>query len=208
MPTTALVVIVRAPALGQVKTRLARDVGDARALATYRELLRITATAATGWPGPVRLATAGDDAAFAGTGLEHLPRERQPDGHLGLRIAAALRLGLAVAPRTIVIGSDCPGLDVRSLQAVVDLLTGAAVAFGPAGDGGFWSIATSTPAVAAVVADADVPWSTADTLAVLRRRLDAAGLPSALGPRLDDCDTEADLRRAVAAGLLPAESQP
>lgn len=195
--------MARAPELGRVKSRLARDTGAAEALRVYRQLLAVTARAAAGWSGPTLLACAGDPDHFPGSGLEGLPRVPQPDGALGDRIAAALRAGLGRAPATIVIGSDCPGLDVTALRAVVAHLTNAPVAFGPATDGGFWAIATTTPATAEVVCSAAIPWSAPDTLATLRAALDERSLPSRLGPQLADCDTFADLQRALATGLLP-----
>jgi len=195
--------MAKAPALGCVKSRLARDVGDARALAVYHQLLAVTAAAAARWTGPVLLASAGDEAHFADSAVEGLPREPQPDGELGVRIAAALRAGLARAEATIVIGSDCPGLSQDALAAVVAALDEAPVAFGPAADGGFWSIATTTEATANAVQRSQVAWSCADTLAELRAELHAEGLPSRVGPLLADCDTGADLQRAIADGLLP-----
>ena len=42
LSTTALVIFVRNPILGQVKTRLAKDIGDKLALAIYLQLLQHT----------------------------------------------------------------------------------------------------------------------------------------------------------------------
>jgi glycosyltransferase A (GT-A) superfamily protein (DUF2064 family) len=42
-----LLIFAREPVLGRVKTRLAADIGDEAALATYRELLALTASAVT-----------------------------------------------------------------------------------------------------------------------------------------------------------------
>ncbi|HEX5053103.1 MAG TPA: DUF2064 domain-containing protein [Planctomycetota bacterium] len=197
----SLVVMAKAPEPGRVKMRLASSIGGPRALQVYRQLLAVTAAAANAWPGPVLLATAGDPAAFAGSGLERFECVPQPEGELGVRIAAALRAGRERAPSTIVIGSDCPGLDADALRAVAALSTIAA--FGPAVDGGFWSIATGVAATADVLERTKVPWSTSNTLALLRAELADAGLRSQLGPTLADCDTELDLRRAIAAGHLP-----
>lgn len=201
--STCLVVLARAPEAGRAKTRLAATIGEAQALQVYRRLLAITAEAALAWPGPRWLASAGDPAAFAGTGLERLPRADQPEGGLGVVIAAALALGLDRASAVLVIGSDCPGLREPALAAVAGALAAAPVAFGPADDGGFWAIATRAQSTCELVATLPVPWSSRATLATLRSELAAAGLPSALGPTLADLDTAADLDAAIAAGVLP-----
>ncbi|MFM2092510.1 MAG: hypothetical protein RLZZ127_2999 [Planctomycetota bacterium] len=202
---TALVIIARAPERGRVKTRLAATLGPDRTLGIYRQLLARTAQVAAAWPGPVLLCAAGPDA-WAGTGLEHLPRRPQPDGGLGARIRAALEAGLDRAPRAIAIGSDCPALDGAALAAVGAALAGHAAAFGPAVDGGFWAVGVADPVAAAAMGDDALPWSTDHTRAACRDRLTTCGLTSTdAGPALDDCDDEPAWRAAVAAGLLPPD---
>ncbi|MFM2090316.1 MAG: hypothetical protein RLZZ127_805 [Planctomycetota bacterium] len=202
---TALVIIARAPELGRVKTRLAATLGPERTLVIYRHLLARTAAVATAWPGPVLLCAAGPDA-WAGTGLEHLPRRPQPEGGLGARIRTALEAGLALAPRAIAIGSDCPALDGAALAVVDAALRDHAAAFGPAVDGGFWAVGVADAAAAAALGDDALPWSTARTRAACRERLAAGGLISTeAGPLLDDCDDEPAWRAAVTAGLLPPD---
>ncbi len=200
----ALVVMARAPELGRVKTRLAAAIGDAQAVAMYRQMLAITARAAAAWRGPVLLTTVGNATTFAGTGLEHCAQLPQPAGPLALRLAAALQAGLERAQRCIVIGSDCPALTVAALHRIAMLLDATPVAFGPAMDGGFWAIGASDVRVAEAVTAAAVPWSTDRTLAILRDELLGRGIASATGPMLADCDEPADLQAAIAAGHLRA----
>ena len=200
-----LVVMAKEPRLGRVKTRLAAAIGEQAALAIYEHLLRITGAAARAWRGPVVLAVDGDPDAFAGGGggdFAAAERVRQPAGGLGPRIATALQEGLARGGAVVVIGSDCPGLTAAALHDVAALLDRHPVAFGPATDGGFWSIATRDPRTAAVIGSAAIPWSSPATLGAARDALAAADLTAALGTVLADCDTHDDLRAAVAAGLL------
>lgn len=199
----SLVVLAKAPELGRVKSRLAASIGAEAALLVYRQLLAITAKVVDAWPGPVMLATTGDVARFEGGPLARCARMPQPAGDLGPRIAAALRSGLRCAGATIVIGTDCPGLGIAPLRIVAMALARAPVSFGPATDGGFWAIATSTANTADVLEHAKVAWSSASTLAEVREHLAQAGLRSGLGPELGDCDDLTDLREAIAAGLLP-----
>lgn len=200
---TCVVVLARAPVRGFVKTRLAATIGPDGALAVYHQLLARTAAALAAWPGQVLVAHTGDPAAF-GSWWASRERMPQPEGHLGVRIAAALRAGLARRPVAAVIGTDCPGIAAAELAAVARLAVAGTVGFGPCPDGGFWAIAARDRAVADVLERADVPWSSDATLAVAVARLAAAGLGSAHGPCLADCDTAADHAAAVAMGLLTA----
>ncbi len=202
MRDVALVVMARAPEHGRVKSRLARTIGDAAALAIYRSLLAITAKAAGKWQGPVLLASTGDVDRFAGSGLERFANVPQAQGGLGSRIAATLRAGLHLCPRAIVIGSDCPGLTVMHLRSVAARLHEAPAAFGPAADGGFWAIATGHDQVVDALTDAALPWSSPATLVAVRTHLTNLDIASELGPLLSDCDTAADLTRAVNSGEL------
>ncbi len=206
MGEAALVILARAPELGRVKTRLAAGIGVAGALAVYRQLLAIVARAQAGWRGPVRLLTHGDDSAWTGTGLEHLPRRPQPEGGLGSRIAAAFAWGFAEADRAVVIGTDCPGLRLDHLAELADILQDFPIAFGPAQDGGYWGVACRDRAVVPVIAEDALPWSTERILAASRQRLDAAGVAHGQGATLADCDDAADLAAAIAAGFLTAPS--
>lgn len=210
MLDTALVVLARAPERGRVKTRLAATIGADGALAVYRLLLAITGRAVAQWRGPILLASTGDASRFSDSELEHIHRMEQVDGPLGIRIASALRAGLQLRNRAIVIGSDCPGLSTWHLRQIGAALRNAPAAFGPSVDGGFWAIGAETEEVAAVVEDATMPWSTSEVLTRLRMALIRKGLRSALGPTLADCDTAEDLRLALQRGelLMPHTDTP
>jgi len=207
MPDPALVIIARAPELGRVKTRLAAGIGGPGALIVYRQLLAIVTTAQAAWSGPVLLTASGDDAAWEGTGLAHLPRRAQATGGLGSRIAAALRWGIDTAGSALAIGTDCPGLRSTHLQRLAALLATAPVAFGPAEDGGYWGVAVSDPRAIPVIADDAMPWSTPAILQVSHLRLERAGIAHASGDILADCDDGDDLAAAVSAGFLSWPSQ-
>ena len=207
MPEPALVVVARAPERGRVKTRLARDLGADHALSVYHQLLQRTAAAAASWSGPVLLATTGDQSLFSGTGLERHPRCEQPAGGLGRRLSAALRAGCELADAAIVIGTDCPGLTTGHLRQVAAGVRQADASFGPATDGGFWSLGSGCGKVIDLLSHPDLPWSAPNTLDAFRKVLEQHGLSSCLGPSLDDLDVIDDLRSAIRSGLLsPVDS--
>lgn len=198
----AIAVYGRAPLAGRAKTRLARDVGAARAAAVYGRLLERSLTAARAvsaarylyLPQGDRL----DPQAHAGFTLR-----AQIPGDLGARMAATFaELFAAGHERVVLVGSDLPDLTAAHLAAGLAALADAETVFGPATDGGYWLVGQRPPARDLF---SGVPWSTAAVWARTRERLAAGGFGHALLPVLEDVDDGAALARAVARGALPAE---
>jgi glycosyltransferase A (GT-A) superfamily protein (DUF2064 family) len=205
MRSASLVILAKAPIKSQVKTRLAAEVGEDKALEVYGKLLTITAGIVGLWQARAMLLFDRTFRDWGSYGLDRFPRYPQARGGLGDRIGEAILRGLEVAPRTVVIASDCPGITMDAFGALLDQLPVGGVALGPAEDGGFWAIATDNPKVAEVIRKGQVPWSTNTALETTVQRLKEAGVPLGLGPLLYDIDTLADLRRAVKEGVLSVD---
>lgn len=197
MPTTHLAIVLKAPLLGLVKTRLAAGIGPELALCAYKAMVACVLAAArdSGLPATVHLAPAEGEAAIrelCGPGYGY---EVQVEGDLGARMAGAMEWSFTRgAGAVVLVGGDVPLVTGEVLrQAARELEHGQAV-LGPATDGGYYLLGITRRAFGAHVFR-DMPWSTA---AVARRTcetLEAAGTPPALLPVLPDCDTVADLRR-------------
>ena len=181
-----VVVFARAPRLGAVKRRLARDIGGRAALrfhlATLISLLRDLRACRRF---DVVLAVTPDRARF------RLPvrvrRIDQGSGDLGERMGRMLRRYRRVA----LMGCDIPEARAVDVRGAFRRLGMADAVFGPAADGGYWLIALGPRRPADLFGTSR--WSTehalADTLKQFRRyRVDfIRGLP--------DVDTGADYRR-------------
>jgi len=191
-----VVVFARAPRLGAVKRRLARDIGQRAALrfhvATMTRLLRALAADARF---RTVLAVTPDRARF------RLParvaRAPQGGGDLGQRMHRAFRR--FPRARVAIIGCDIPDAGSHDLAAAFAALGTGDAAFGPAADGGYWLVAMS-PRRPARPFDR-VRWSTehalADTLA------NFAGRRVAMLRTLRDVDTAADYAAFAAAATPP-----
>lgn len=190
-----LVVMARAPRLGCVKRRLARDIGDIAALRFYRAhtaaLLRDLGGDArwTTW-----LAVTPDAVARDPRGLWSFrgPVIAQGGGDLGRRM---FRLFEALPPGPVVIvGSDIPGISRGRVFAAFRALGANDWVFGPAEDGGYWLVgARRRPVIRNPFQG--VRWSTAQTLEDTLANIRAANLPDnnvAFVERLRDVDTGAD----------------
>ncbi|MDO7875900.1 TIGR04282 family arsenosugar biosynthesis glycosyltransferase [Hymenobacter sp. ASUV-10] len=189
-----LIIFARQPVLGRVKTRLAADIGDTAALAVYRELLTITATAvgAAGIPATVWLADAPDLPTAELPEWPGLPWLLQPAGDLGHRMAAAFATAfVAGASAVAIIGTDCPGLRAAHLEQAFELLQHHDIVLGPATDGGYYLLAMKE---LHMLLFANKEWSTATVRAATLADAARLGLRVALLPQLADVDTVADLR--------------
>ncbi len=183
-----LVVFVKAPRLGTVKTRLAADVGVVEAWRFYRQ----STAAILGRVGrdprwTCQLAVTPDN----GSGPWPLPRRPQGAGDLGARMARVLR-EMPPGP-VIIIGTDIPDLTAGHIERAFKMLAGKDMVFGPSPDGGFWLIGARRRPPPRDLFRA-VRWSSehalADTLANLSPRMKVSFLD-----QLNDIDHGADYHR-------------
>ncbi|GAB4519983.1 MAG: TIGR04282 family arsenosugar biosynthesis glycosyltransferase [Amphiplicatus sp.] len=140
MKPETLIVFVKAPQAGRVKTRLARGIGAGRAAMVYRHLARAAFAAAE--KGRWRTILAVEPArairewrAFWPRGVEMTAQGR---GDLGARMKAAIE-DAARGP-AVIIGTDAPGVRARHIRAAFRALGKHDAVFGPARDGGYWLI--------------------------------------------------------------------
>jgi hypothetical protein len=180
-PGTTLLVIAKEPVAGRVKTRLVPPCTPEQAAALAEAALADTLHAVLVTPARRRvLVLDGEPGPWLPPGFDVMP---QCGGSLDERLASAFA---AVSGPALLIGMDTPQLTPGLLTVDWE---GTDAWFGPAADGGFWGLGLRRPDAALV---RGVPMSTADTGAVQRARLHAAGLRVADLPRLRDVDTAAD----------------
>lgn len=191
----AVLVFVRAPHAGRVKTRLAAEIGAAAALRVYRRLAEHTLAEARrlGAAARVRVCYTPADAepavrAWLGAGIEY---RAQGEGDLGARMRRAFEEAFRDGfGRVLLVGSDVPGLRAGLLRRALALLDEHAAVLGPAFDGGYYLLGLREPRPELFAA---VPWSTPRVLALTLAKLRAAGLEPALLETLRDVDHAADL---------------
>lgn len=183
-----LVVMARAPRLGAVKRRLARDIGALAALNFYRRnLTRLHRELGQDPRWTLWLAVTPDRAARRG-----VPQGcgvTQGRGDLGARMGRFLRQ-LPPGP-VVIVGTDIPDLRRGHAGQALRALGAQDWVFGPASDGGYWLIGAARRRPGPRDPFAGVRWSSAhalaDTVANLR------GFKVAYLAPLDDIDTGADL---------------
>ncbi|MGQ0792517.1 MAG: TIGR04282 family arsenosugar biosynthesis glycosyltransferase [Deltaproteobacteria bacterium] len=189
-----LIVFVKYPEPGKVKTRLARDIGREGATEIYRLMAervveRVCAS--------VNYATA----------LFFDPSERQEDFRrwlggdrtlipqrgesLGGRMATAFNeVFTSGAQRAVIIGTDCLGVSEETVAQALRKLDVADIVIGPAEDGGYYllGLKSALPAIFD-----GIEWSTERVFAQTIERVRDLGLSCALLDTKRDIDTIADI---------------
>jgi rSAM/selenodomain-associated transferase 1 len=181
-----VVVFARAPRLGTVKRRLARDIGDRAALRFHRAtLLRLLRDLTRDRRFRTVLALTPDGAR------DRLPvrvaRIGQGKGDIGRRMDTACRRFRR--GNVAIVGSDIPDANAADPRAAFRALGRHDAVFGPAEDGGYWLVALGPRRPAQPFDKAR--WSTEHALADTLRNF--RGRRVARLRLLRDVDTACDL---------------
>ncbi len=186
-----LMVFAKNPELGKVKTRLAKTVGDKKALEIYLKLLEHTYSVAD--------KTFADKAVFYSNKIEEFdildyykfPKFLQKGDDLGERMDRAF--GEAFAQdykKVVIIGSDCYDLTAEIVEDAFRLLDDHNVVIGPAFDGGYYLLGMDRHYSHLF---RDKKWSTPDVLLDTILDTKKLKLSYSLLPTLTDVDEEKDL---------------
>jgi len=203
-----LIIMVKEPVAGRVKTRLARDVGSATALRVYRaNMAAVVRRLANDERWQTVLSVAPAPAVARRHLPPQLPRVAQSTGDIGARMQAALSAPLGPRPAAgpvVLIGSDVPTVRPAHIAEAFRLLGRNDFVFGPAADGGFWLIGQRRTPLIRDAFPRPVAWSSPSTLADCLDALAHAGV--GIVDTLSDMDAAADLVRLGASSgrvILP-----
>jgi len=192
-PDSRVLLFVKAPVVGQVKTRLQPALSPDEATRLYeRMLLHVWRVANESCLCPVELWAASDaDHPYFGA-LPGNPQVRLQNGNdLGQRMKDAAQQSLKVARSVVIIGGDCVSIDADYLHQALDALQqGSSVVVGPARDGGYVLLGLATIEESIFT---DVPWGSSEVMTVTRQRLNDAGTDWTELPLRWDVDRPGDL---------------
>jgi rSAM/selenodomain-associated transferase 1 len=200
-PPQRLLVFARLPELGKVKTRLAADIGDDRALAVYEAMLRdvIGGIGESSedteieflWPPTPTANGAALRRAFA-----HHAVAMQTGPDLGDRLSMALseRFVFHRTQKIVAIGVDDPTLDRRLIDYAFALLDSCEYVIGPAEDGGYSLLGCRALAFDSTVFTG-IDWGTPTVFDTTMERIATLGRTVAVLPERYDIVSGADLER-------------
>ena len=186
-----LVIMVKEPVAGRVKTRLARGIGAVGAVKAYRAMLAsIAARLARDRRWETMLAVSPDTSVASAMLPVPSARFAQGGGDLGQKLQHIFDI-LPPGP-VVVIGTDIPGIAASDIADAFMALGSHDAVFGPSPDGGYWLVGMKRRPHVPRAFDA-VRWSSDNALADTLTNL--ADYRVALLRTEDDIDDAADLAR-------------
>ena len=191
MSNSLIMVFVRNPELGRVKTRLAKTIGDQAALEIYEILSKHTAK--------IISEIDSDKLIFYSEKIQdndiwtviNCKKQIQTKGDLGQKMLDAFQYGFSLGyKKIIIIGSDLYSLRPKHIESAFEQLENYDVVIGPALDGGYYLLGLNS-----VIPEIfkQKQWSTSsilkDTLSDLKK------FNVNLLKPLNDIDTYEDLKK-------------
>lgn len=191
-----LIMMLKFPEQGQVKTRLAAEIGDGHAAELYRRfVLDLLQTmpfrdwsfrlALYPWERNVEM------AAVIGKDFIQVPQRGNDLGErMGNVFVDHFTEGFG---EIVMIGSDAPDLPQEFVSEAFEALADHDAVIGPACDGGYYLVGFRRENFSAGIFDA-LPWSTSELLLQQLKRFRDLGLRVYILPPWQDIDTLANLR--------------
>ncbi|RYM32123.1 glycosyltransferase [Brumimicrobium glaciale] len=189
----ALIIMTKNPELGKCKTRLAKTLGDKKALEIYIKLIDYTAKIAK--------EVEADKFIYSTDVLTDSKRWECPNtffsiqskGDLGERMNNAVQNVLNQGyEKIIILGSDCAEINSSDINSAFDQLNNHDYILGPALDGGYYLIGMKEVSPTLFH---DMIWSTEHVLSDSISRIKAKNSSYFLLEEKSDIDFEEDLKR-------------
>ena len=190
--STALILFVKNPELGKVKTRLAKDAGDENALKIYESLLAHTRQITLELPVDRLLYYSSWIDQQDDWNAEQFQKRLQTGDDLGSRMSNAFAEAFNQYDQVLIIGSDCAQLNEQMIEHAMEQLKFYPFVIGPSEDGGYYLLGMQkfTPSVFA-----NIPWSTKEVLLHTLDRIRALEASYYLLPKLSDIDYLEDWKK-------------
>lgn len=193
MTKDALILFLRYPRRGKVKTRLAIAIGDDAAYDLYLCFLRDMAAMTKRVNAEIIIVYSGPGQGV----FDDFPSVqcfRQRGSDIGQRMFFALQDVFAQGfERIVLIGSDSPDLPANFVNDAFVKLALADVVLGPATDGGYYLIGCKPESLVQSFFQ-DIPWSTKVVFDKTLRRMETVGLQVAILSEWPDIDELEDLK--------------
>jgi rSAM/selenodomain-associated transferase 1 len=190
----ALIIFVRNPELGKVKTRLAATLGQEKALDIYQQLLAHTLTTTKNLAVQKFVFYEGDISKQDEWSKNGYHQLLQHQDDLGKKMHHAFEVLFQNGHNKIVIiGSDCIELTQKIIEKAFDVLIKNDVVIGPANDGGYYLLGMKQQHPEFFISK---QWSTGDVYETTIKDFKSLRLKYFELPVLIDIDTEEDWKQA------------
>ncbi|NUN96659.1 MAG: TIGR04282 family arsenosugar biosynthesis glycosyltransferase [Candidatus Omnitrophica bacterium] len=201
-------VFAKLPAVGCVKTRLAREVGELAAARLYEAWVPPFVATLTSMAPAVSV----EVCLAVEPGVDHAHAAEQARQWLSTEAEVAFQCGEDLGLRlkhafdrqfdrgwtqVLAIGSDSPQLSADIVRENLRLFENSDIILGPASDGGYYLLGLSRPPEDMFET---VRWSCSTTFEDTLRAAKRKGWRAGIGPESYDIDTLADLERLLGEG--------
>ncbi len=194
MEKNLLMIFIKNPVEGKVKTRLAASVGSTNALQVYKKLLRHTQDVAiqVDCDRQVWYSSMIDRRDSWNTDL--FDKKLQQGDDLGERMSVAFRKGFETGYKNVVIiGSDCPDLTPQHIDKAFEELESNDAVIGPSKDGGYYLLGLT--GVRPELFN-DIAWSTPEVYEKTTELFGRLEMSFSTLEILNDIDTLEDLKKS------------
>lgn len=192
----ALLVFVKYPVPGEVKTRLIPELTPVQAAAFYKALVEDTLEVHKDIPGCETIVCFTPESARDGVRAwlgADIPLQSQQGDDLGSRQFDAIKRALEAGYRkAVIIGSDCPGVTPGDVENAFESLNGNRLVIGPSEDGGYYMIGASE---ALECVFEGISWGSGGVFKETIERAQEAGISVEILDVKYDIDTFRDLER-------------
>jgi uncharacterized protein len=185
-----LLIFIKNPQIGKVKTRIARTTGDEKAMSIYYQLLDFTQKST--------LQVKSEKWLFYSDFIDtqdfwdsaDFEKKMQSEGDLGIRMENAFKSAFsAEAQKVLIIGSDCPELTPEIINTAFSQLNMHDFVLGPTLDGGYYLLGMKSMNSEIFK---NIEWSTPSVFAKTCEIIENFGKTVSFLPKLNDIDTEED----------------
>ncbi len=187
-----LIIFIKNPELGKAKTRIAKTMGDEKALSIYKELLQHTLDTTLQVDCSRHLFYSAHINREDQWSEKDFIKQLQIEGGLGDKIKDAFKTVMKTADSCLIIGSDCGDMSADILNQAFTALRSHDVVLGPTFDGGYYLLGVSKPDLELFDG---VAWSTETVYEQTLEKVKAASVTYFELPKLHDIDYEEDYLR-------------
>ena len=194
MHSKLLMIFIKNPVEGEVKTRLGASIGSTNALQVYKKLLSRTRETAIQAQCDRYLWYSSMIDRRDMWNSEQFEKRLQHGSDLGERMLAAFRTAFEEGyEKVVIIGSDCADLSPDHIEAAFQGLQTSDAVIGPSEDGGYYLLGLKEfrPEIFS-----EIEWSTPDVLESTIHHFDRLGLSYSTLDVLNDIDTIEDLEKS------------
>lgn len=194
MSSNLLIVFIKNPVEGTVKTRLGASIGSKNALQVYKKLLAHTRYVASEADCSRQLWYSSMIDRRDSWKADQFNKRLQQGSDLGERMSRAFREGFEAGyKRVVIIGSDCAELAPDHIEQAFEALERNDAVIGPSQDGGYYLLG---------LADfrdevfRDVAWSTPEVYETTTELFEGLGMTYLVLETLNDIDMLEDLKQS------------